>query len=81
MGFSGSETAGGAYSLGVEQIKLFLRHIQRRKETLERIVNLHLVRPIAAWNHGMTESFPRFVLKPPPKKMTSIDSHSGSLRQ
>lgn len=64
LGFQGGETGGGSLSLGQSQISVFYKHIQRRRRALERMVNKHLVQPLAVWNHGLMESFPKFVLNP-----------------
>lgn len=64
MGFQGGETKGGAYSLGKEQIGLFARHIQRRRQAIERAVNKHLVWPIVVWNWGVVPHYPKFKLNP-----------------
>lgn len=65
LGFSGSETnAGGSQALGKEQIGIFLKHVLRRRRTLEHIVNQHLVQPLVVWNHGMVENCPKFKLDP-----------------
>jgi len=64
MGMSGSETAGGSFSLGQEQINIFFKHIERRRRTLEAIVNYHIIKPMVIWNYGFQENFPKFKLKP-----------------
>lgn len=64
LGFQGSETGGGSYALGQDQIGVFFRHIWRRREILERIVNKHFVQPICSFNYGMTENFPKFKFNP-----------------
>jgi len=64
MGFQGGETGGGAFALGKEQMNIFFKHINRRRATLERMVNKHIIQPLAAWNHGVTENFPRFKFDP-----------------
>lgn len=64
LGLSGSETAGGSFALGQEQFDLIYRHIDRRKKTLERIINHELVRPIVFYNHGIIDNYPKFRFKP-----------------
>lgn len=64
MGFQGGETAGGSYSLGEAQLNIFFKHIQRRRETLERIVNDHVIKPIVYFNYGEMEKFPKWKLRP-----------------
>lgn len=64
VGFQGSETGGGSYSLGKDQIKLFFQHIQRRKAQVEKALNRHLIIPICLYNFGDLKKFPKIVLKP-----------------
>lgn len=64
LGFQGAEQAGGSYSLGKEQIDVFFRHIERRKSTLERLVNEHIIKPLVIANFGLVEDFPKFKLNP-----------------
>lgn len=64
LGFQGSETGGGSYSLGTEQIKIFANHIARRRSTLEKLVNYHIIRPMVVYNFGLVDSFPQFRLRP-----------------
>lgn len=64
LGFQGNSTGGGSLSLGQSQIAVFYKHILRRRRALERLVNKHIIQPLAIWNHGLMESFPKFVLNP-----------------
>jgi SPP1 gp7 family putative phage head morphogenesis protein len=64
IGLTGSETGGGSFSLGQEQINLFFRHIQRRKEQLESIVNKEIIQPLIRFNWGDIENPPVFKLLP-----------------
>lgn len=64
LGFQGSETSGGSFSLGKEQIDIFINHIARRKRIIERIVNLDIIRPIVVSNFGLLEPMPYWRLKP-----------------
>lgn len=64
MGFSGSETSGGSFALGSEQMNIVLRHIQKRRDAIERLVNQHIIKPLVIHNHGFIEHFPKFRLKP-----------------
>lgn len=64
LGFQGSETGGGSYSLGKDQIAVLFKHIQRRRRTIEGLVNKHLVWPIIITNHGFVENYPKFKLNP-----------------
>lgn len=64
LGFGGSETTGGSFSLGKEHMALFFKHIRRRRKTLETLVNRHFVRPIILFNFGDVENPPEFRFKP-----------------
>lgn len=64
IGFTGSETSGGSFSLGKSQIEVAFRHIMRRRQLLEDLVNQHIVKPIVHFNHGLIDDFPRFKLAP-----------------
>lgn len=64
VGVQGGETAGGAYALGKEQMSLFFKHIDRRRNALERLVNMHIIKPIVYWNWGDVEPCPKWKLKP-----------------
>lgn len=64
LGFSGSETGGGSFSLGKEQIGLFFKHIFRRREALERIVDKHIIRPMCIYNYGVMDKYPKFKFNP-----------------
>lgn len=64
LGFQGNATGGGSLSLGQSQISVFYKHIMRRRRSLERIVNRNIVQALAVWNHGLMESYPKFVLNP-----------------
>ena len=64
IGISGSETSGGSFSLGQEHLKLYFKHIDRRRRDLEQLVNDHIVKPIIVANWGFMENFPKFKFKP-----------------
>lgn len=64
LGFTGSETGGGSYSLGKEQINLFFLHIQRRRNALENAINKEIIKPIIQYNFGDVENPPQFKFKP-----------------
>lgn len=64
LGFQGGETGGGSLSLGQSQIAVFYKHILRRRKSIERIVNKHIIQPLCIWNYGIMEEYPRFVLNP-----------------
>jgi len=64
IGFQGSETGGGSFSLGQEQIGLFYKHIYRRRQILERIMDQHIIRPLVIFNYGLQEDYPKFKFMP-----------------
>lgn len=64
LGMSGSETGGGSYSLGKEQINLFFLHINRRRKTIEDLINKHIIWPIILYNYGQIKDYPKFKFKP-----------------
>lgn len=64
LGMSGSETSGGSFAMGKEQIGLFFMHINRRRASIERIINKHIVEPLIIYNHGFLENYPTFRFKP-----------------
>jgi SPP1 gp7 family putative phage head morphogenesis protein len=64
LGFSGAETGGGSFSLGKEQIGLFFKHIFRRREIIERIMDQHVIRPMCIYNYGLMDKYPKFKFNP-----------------
>lgn len=52
LGMSGSETSGGSLALGKEQMNVFFMHINRRRNTLEKLVQKHIIKPLVLWNYG-----------------------------
>lgn len=64
VGLSGSQTGGGSYSLGKEQMGLFFLHINRAKKSLERMINKQLVEPVVFWNYGFIKNYPKFKFDP-----------------
>lgn len=64
VGFQGSETGGGSFSLGQEQIGLFYKHIYRRRQILERIIDQHVIRPLVIYNYGIQDDYPKFKFMP-----------------
>lgn len=64
LGMQGGETAGGAYSLGKEHMNLFFRHINRRRNKLEQLINKHIIYPMVVWNFGFVDEMPKFSFKP-----------------
>lgn len=64
LGMTGSETSGGSFALGKEQMNLFFMHIKRRRNELEELVNKHLVKPLVQYNFGDVEKCPKFKFAP-----------------
>jgi len=65
LGFAGSESqSGGSQALGREQVDMFLKHIARRRNSLERLVNREIVQPMIIHNEGFMDNFPKFQFKP-----------------
>lgn len=64
LGLTGSETGGGSFSLGKEQINIFFMHIKRRRSYLENIIQKHIIEPICKYNFGESEYYPCFKFKP-----------------
>ncbi len=60
LGFQGSETSGGSFSLGKSQIEIFFKHIARRRELLEKVINNEIVWPIVLYNFGFVDNYPKF---------------------
>ena len=64
LGFQGGETSGGSQALGREQMVVFFKHINRRRRTLENLINHHIIKPLVIWNWGYVEQYPKFKLNP-----------------
>jgi len=64
LGFGGSETSGGSFSLGENQMEIFFKHISRQRFNLEKTVNRHLIWPIVIHNHGFMENYPKLKFRP-----------------
>ncbi len=64
LGFQGSETSGGSYSLGKSQMEVFYKHIMRRRTVLERVINNEIIWPIVLHNWGYVDNYPKFKLRP-----------------
>ena len=64
LGLHGAQTSGGSYSLGVEQMAMFMKHIGRRRAAVEDIVNRELIWPLVFHNHGYIDNYPKFKLRP-----------------
>lgn len=60
LGFQGGETSGGSYSLGKSQMEIFFKHIRRRRELLEKVINNEIVWPIVLYNFGYVDNYPKF---------------------
>ena len=63
LGFQGSETSGGSYSLGKDQMLVLYKHILKRRTAFEKRVNMHLVKPFVLANYGLVDKYPKFRLK------------------
>ncbi len=64
IGFHGDKTAGGSFALGKEQLNIFMKHIQRRRRSLEEIINKEIIWPIVFYNYGFVDNYPKFKLRP-----------------
>jgi SPP1 gp7 family putative phage head morphogenesis protein len=64
LGISGSETSGGSFSLGKEQISMFFMHIVKRRKTIENLINKHIIKPLVVYNFGFQEKYPKFQFNP-----------------
>jgi SPP1 gp7 family putative phage head morphogenesis protein len=63
LGMSGSETSGGSLALGKEQMNIFFMHINRRRATIEKIIQKHILRTLCLYNYGDVD-VPEFKLNP-----------------
>jgi SPP1 gp7 family putative phage head morphogenesis protein len=64
LGYGGSETTGGSFSLGANQMEIFFKHISRVRFNLEKTINKHLIWPIVVHNHGFLENYPKLRFRP-----------------
>jgi len=64
LGFQGSETSGGSFNLGENQMEVFFKHISKRRQIIESIVNKEILKPIIVYNYGFVENYPKFKLRP-----------------
>lgn len=65
LGFTGEGSAtGGSQALGREQVDMFLKHIGKRRRSIERLINRHIVLPIITHNFGFMEQYPKFQFRP-----------------
>ena len=64
VGFQGGPTTGGSLALGKEQLGLFLKHIARRRKSIEDLVNKEIIWPIVFHNHGFVDKYPKFKFRP-----------------
>jgi phage gp29-like protein len=62
LGMQGKESSGGSQALGREQMMMMFKHIGRRKQKIEKIINKHLIQPLTVWNFGFVENGPKWVL-------------------
>lgn len=63
-GFTGAQTSGGAYSLGEQQLSVLIKHVEKRRRILERLINKHIIWPMVYWNYGNMDFYPKFCLNP-----------------
>ncbi len=52
LGYGGSETAGGSYALGENQMALFYQCLERPRRAMQRLLNIQLIRPLVELNYG-----------------------------
>jgi SPP1 gp7 family putative phage head morphogenesis protein len=64
LGFGGSETIGGSFSLGANQMEVFFKHLAGVRHTLEKTINNHIIWPIVVHNHGFMENYPKLKFRP-----------------
>jgi SPP1 gp7 family putative phage head morphogenesis protein len=64
LGFSGSETSGGSFSLGANQMEVFLKHIKRVRDNLEKTINQEVIWPIVLHNYGFVDNYPKLKFRP-----------------
>lgn len=65
LGFTGEGSMqGGSQALGREQVQIFFKHINRRRRTLERLINKHIIYPLVVYNYGFQELYPKFQFRP-----------------
>jgi len=65
LGFTGSESqAGGSQALGREQMDVFFKHLERRRQQIERAINRHVIQPMLFWNYGQMPNPPKFKFNP-----------------
>lgn len=74
LGFQGGEISGGSYALGEHQMRVFFKHIMRRRRTLENLINKHVIEPIVTWNHGERDNYPKFKLNPIEEKQAEANA-------
>lgn len=65
LGFTGEGAMkGGSQALGKEQVEIFMKHIARRRRSIERLINRHIIQPIIIHNYGFMPKFPKFQFRP-----------------
>jgi SPP1 gp7 family putative phage head morphogenesis protein len=62
MGFSGSETSGGAYALGQQQAEIFFNVIDYIRRQIERLITDKIVKPLVLYNFGDKEAIFKFTV-------------------
>lgn len=71
LGFQGSSSSsGGSQALGREQVDMFLKHVMRRRRSIERLINREIIQPICVYNYGVMKSYPKFQFRPPTEEDT-----------
>ncbi len=64
IGLHGAQSSGGSLALGKEQIGIFFKHIERRKNSVENLVNDAIIAPLHISNYGLDTKPPKFKLRP-----------------
>jgi SPP1 gp7 family putative phage head morphogenesis protein len=63
IGLTGSEQGGGSFALGKEQLEIFFKHVRRRRQTIESLIDNHIIKPVVLSNFGEMDHFPKFRFK------------------
>jgi hypothetical protein len=63
LGVAGDKTSGGSFALGEKHFDLFSGTVQKDRKTLERKVNLRIIRPLVEVNFGKDVEA-KWILKP-----------------
>lgn len=64
LGVQGARVSGGSFAATKEQLEIYLKRINSRRDELERLVNLEIIWPLVIWNYGDIKNYPKFKLKP-----------------